>query len=583
MGEWDVISFFPTAYEDEILYSLIKRYHMRSGNISYSDTIKDLYNNRYTKSILDLPNSNKELLDNINLGFQLDEFIKQTSLVRYYTAFLDKEKIENVINQLSDSGCRGIHSIVGASQRISRYDGYFKICPKCYQEEVDQLGEGYFHRLHQIPAVFVCGKHRCVLKKSKKTFSFYSNRFISLDEMNFIDLDEDKVIKENIDMFISIANDCEFLLNNDIDNKKIEWFRNQYKNRLKQLNLCTPKGIVNINEVKSKFVDFYGEDVLSLFNLDKFNEEGTNWIKYIIRNKRYVLNPLKHIMFIKFLGIDIREIFSIKIEYKPFGNGPWPCMNKICDNYKKKAINEVEISYNSKKKRPVGKFKCECGYTYSKVAEGDSDDHSVGKIIQMGWLWEAKLRTLINQDFSLNYIERELKTSQKTIKKYALKLGYQDYVYRRSKVKERISKEEKDTIKRHKKISKIEEYRKIWLDLIKQNPNMSITQLRESNIKIQDYLYRNDREWLYKNYPERTKRTSGNILVDWDERDREILEKVKNAVDKLYNEGDIPNEITLTYIGKIINKESFILTNIGRLPLTDLYIKEIRKNFIKNN
>ncbi|QAS62146.1 TnsD family Tn7-like transposition protein [Clostridium septicum] len=60
----------------------------------------------------------------------------------------------------------------------------------------------------------------------------------------------------------------------------------------------------------------------------------------------------------------------------------------------------------------MGKFKCECGYTYSRVAAGDSDDDSVGKIIQMGWLWEAKLRTLINQDFSLNYIERELKTSQ---------------------------------------------------------------------------------------------------------------------------------------------------------------------------
>ncbi|QAS62147.1 hypothetical protein EI377_01510 [Clostridium septicum] len=34
--------------------------------------------------------------------------------------------------------------------------------------------------------------------------------------------------------------------------------------------------------------------------------------------------------------MDIREIFSTKIEYKPFGNGPWSCMNKICDNYKRR-------------------------------------------------------------------------------------------------------------------------------------------------------------------------------------------------------------------------------------------------------
>lgn len=544
--------FFSEQYEDEILYSILNRYHIRSANISYSDTIKDLYNNKYIKSILDLPNNNKELFGNINLYSELDEFIKQTSLVRYYTAFLDKEKKENIIENLSHSGGRGMHSIVGASQRISKYDGYLKICPQCYEEELDQLGEGYFHRLHQIPAVFTCSKHRCVLKKSKKPFSFYSNRFISLDEMDFVDFDEVKVIKENIDMFISIANDCEFLLNNDIDNKEREWFSNQYKNRLKQLNLCTVKGVVNINEVKEKFKSFYGQDVLKLFSLNIYSDDDYNWIKYFIRNKKYVLNPLKHLMFIKFLEIDIREIFSAKIEYKPFGNGPWPCMNKICDNYKKKVINEAEISYNSKKKRPIAKFRCECGYTYSRIGPDnvEEDLYNVGKVIEMGWLWEDRLKTLINQNFSLNYIERELKTSQKTIKKYALKLGYQDYVYRRSKVKERISKEEKDRIKRNKRISKIKEYRKIWLNLIKQNPNMTITQLRESNIKVQDYLYRNDREWLYSTYPKKAIRTKGNYLVDWNKRDIEILKEVKIAINDINT--DEVFHITVTNIEKLI-------------------------------
>ncbi|WP_164907499.1 hypothetical protein [Clostridium septicum] len=46
----------------------------------------------------------------------------------------DKEK-EEIFDMLSNNKAKGVHSLVGASQRNSKYDGYMKICPKCYQEE----------------------------------------------------------------------------------------------------------------------------------------------------------------------------------------------------------------------------------------------------------------------------------------------------------------------------------------------------------------------------------------------------------------------------------------------------------------
>ena len=572
-----MISFFPTPYEDEILYSIINRYHMRSGNISYSDTIKDLYNNRYIKSILDLPTNNESLLHNINRNLGLDLFISKVTLIGYYTAFLgDKEK-ERIFDMLSNNKAKGVHSLVGASQRISKYDGYMKICPKCYQEEKEQIGEPYLHRIHQIPAVFVCKKHRIPLQRSKVPFSFYSNRFIQLDQIDFIEFNENKIIQDNLQKFISIKEDCEFILNNEVSNKEIEWFSNQYKNRLRQLNLCTPKGVVNINQVKSRFVDFYGKDMLSLFELDTFNEYGTNWIKYIIRNKKYVLNPLKHIMFIKFLGIGIRDIFNKKIEYKPFGDGPWPCMNKICDNYRKKVIDDVEISYNSKKKSPVGKFKCDCGYTYSRVGPDKSEEdlYRIGKVIEMGSLWEDRLEGLIIRKASLNYIERALETSQRTIKKYAIRLGYTDYVKKRCKVGKITILEEKKAKKELDKKLKINEYRETWLNLRTENPKYTITKLREMNIAAQDYLYRHDREWLYKNYPEKSKRTEANQLVNWKKRDLDILEKVKVAVVEIENEIGRPKKITITWIAKKIKMESLLLNNIDRLPKTKEFINEV--------
>jgi len=570
-----VISFFPTAYKDEILYSIINRYHIRSANISYTDTIKDLYNSKYIKSILDLPSNNLILLKSIKLNVPVEKFIEETSLFRYYTAFLNIQRKEDIIKKLSYSDVREIHSLVGAAQKISKYDGYLKLCPQCYSEEIDEFGEGYLHKLHQIPSVFVCSKHRCILKRSKKPFSFYSNYFTSIDQMDFIDFKEVKIIQDNIEILILLANDCNYILDNDVENKDIEWFSEQYKNRLKQLNLCTPKGIVSINEVKSMFIEFYGQDILNLFDLDIFNEEGSNWLKYIIRNKRYILNPIKHIMFIRFLGLDIRDIFTKKIEYKPFGYGQWPCMNKVCNNYRKRVIDTIEISYNSKKKSPVGRFRCDCGYTYSRVGPDKSEEdlYIVGKVIKMGSLWEEKLESLILKGYSLNYIESVLETSQKTIKKYAIKLGYIDYVKKRCKLDEVARVEEKKAKKELNKKLKIEEYRLIWLKLIEENPNMNITQLRESNITVQDYLYRNDREWLYNTYPQKTVGKKGNYLVDWEKRDAEILEEVKIAIKDINL--DNRSSITLTGIEKLICRRGYLINNIERLKKTKKYIKNI--------
>lgn len=50
----------------------------------------------------------------------------------------------------------------------------------------------------------------------------------------------------------------------------------------------------------------------------------------MVRNQSYVVNPLRHIPLIRFIGVNIKDIFNKRIEYKPFGDSPWKCFNKIC-------------------------------------------------------------------------------------------------------------------------------------------------------------------------------------------------------------------------------------------------------------
>lgn len=577
-----MISFFPTPYKDELLYSILSRYHIRSSNVSFLSTLEDLFNNKSTVCSIDLPSNIDRLVNNMPIGneYTSELLIKDHTLFNLYTAFLDEDKKLEVINVLKGNNGKGIHSKVGAAQQVSDLDNYFRICPMCYKEEINLYGEGYLHRVHNAPGVLVCNKHRVPLSISKEPISFFSRGgFVNLRSIEFMDNKYMQEISEmDIETLVGIAEDIDYLINNEINNKTPEWFVEQYKNRLKQLNLCTPKGIVNINEVSNKFSEYYCDNILRLFTLNEYSSNNTNWIKYMLRNQNYVVNPLKHILLIRFLGINIKDIFDKRIDYKPFGEGPWKCINKVCPHYLKNSIDDVKISYNSKLKRAVGEFQCYCGYTYLRSSSDSSDKeyYDVGKVMKLGHLWEAELIKLIKDNLSLNQIEKKLGTSQNTIKKHAAELGLNDYLNKHCKYSNITGdKSNKQKVKELNKQRKIKQYRKQWVDLRKENPKATITQLREMNITAQDYLYRHDREWLYKNYPEKTKRTEGNKLVNWEQRDLEILEKVKVAVEEIENEACRPKKITITLISKKIKMTSSLSNNIYRLPKTKEFINGV--------
>lgn len=574
-----MITFFPTPYKDELLYSVLSRYHIRSSNISFASTMEDLFNNKTTNAVLDLPSNIDVLTNNMPQGneYTSEYLIRRHTLYPYYAAFLEDTKAQDIFKIMKTDKGSGIHSKVGAVPVISEIDKHYKICPKCYKEDVEKYGEGYLHRLHQTPGVVICPEHKELLLISKEPISYFSrNAYISVMDIEFA---ENKYLCDVGDgekeAFICLTNDIEYLLNNQVPNRSKKWFVNQYKVRLMELGLSTPNGIVDINEVFKQFIVYYGDNFLEIFNFNIYSVDKTNWIKYLLRNQNYIVHPLKHILLSRFLGIKINDLFKRKLEYKPFGDGEWPCLNKICSHYLKPSIKEVKIGYNSHAKKPVGEFKCECGFTYLRIGPDkcEEDKYKVGKVKELGWLWENQLISLLQKGLSLNTIEKKLSTSQNTIKKYASKLGFNDYLNYRCRVKSSINKSEKEQLKIEKRNLKIEKFRLRWIKLRKENPEKSITELRLMDVNLQDYLLKNDKEWLQDHYPHKKKRTSGGAVVDWDKKDLEVLEKVKVAIDDIKNASGRPKKVTITKIGKKVGMAQFLYSNIDRLPKSKEYIQ----------
>ncbi len=576
-----MMTFFPNPYRDELLYSILSRYHIRSSNISFASTMEDLYNNKTNNAVLDLPSNIDILMNNITQGNEYTSkyLIRRHTLYPYYEAFLEEKKSKEVLKIMQLNKGSGIHSKVAAVPFISETDKHFRICPICYEEEVDKYGEGYLHRLHNTPGVVICPEHKEFLQISKETISYYArNSYINVMDIEFVvnkylgDISE--IQKE---LFLSLTKDIEYLLNNQVINRSKDWFVDQYKVRLKELGLCTPKGIVDINEVFKQFIDYYGDNFLQVFDFNIYAMDKTNWIKYLLRNQKHIVHPLKHILLSRFLGIEISDLFMKKLEYKPFGSEEWPCLNKICRHYLKLSVKNVTIKYNSHKKKPVGEFKCECGFTYLRIGPDSNEDdrYKIGKVKELGWLWEQELIKLLKEGLSLNAIENRLNTSQKTIKKYAAKLGFDGYLNSRCKVRDYSDKKLKEQLKEEKKNRKIEEFRERWLKLRGDNPHKGANELRLMDINLNDYLLKHDREWLYDHYPPKKKRITGGAVVDWDKKDEEVLKSVRVAVDQIRNSEGRPKKITVTLIGKKIGMTQFLLNNIDRLARSKEFIENV--------
>ena len=88
-----MIAFFPEAYPDELLYSRISRYHVRSGNYCNSFTMDDLYGKRTVHPDIEFLNRfTEDALKWICGDADLQTVIMSQTMFPFYVRFLPKDR-----------------------------------------------------------------------------------------------------------------------------------------------------------------------------------------------------------------------------------------------------------------------------------------------------------------------------------------------------------------------------------------------------------------------------------------------------------------------------------------------------------
>ena len=577
-----MLSFFPVPYEDEILYSVFARYHIRSGNTSFKSTINDLFGSTKITAVMDLPSNLNKLIENLPVGskYTAEYLIYNHTLYPFYAAFLPPGRAKEVLDSMKMDKGGSIYTRIGIMASSITLNQFLKFCPACIEEDKQRYGEFYWHRIHQIPGIFVCPKHYIPIYDSQVPVRGYNkHEYKSANEDNCKVYDVINYPDKIIEKMINIAQDTEVLLNRIFEKKEIEWFKEQYFAKLMEIGFATINKSISQKELIKSFIDYYGDEFLRLVQSEVNTDSETNWLMDMLRKKNKTSHPIRHLLLARFLGISIDDLFNKKLDYKPFGYGPWPCLNKSSDHYLQPVVTDMKVTYGADVKKPIGTFKCSCGFVYSRSGPDMTEDarHKIGRIKAFGSIWEARLKELVEENLTMREVARLLGVDPNTVKKYARKLGLATYW-------KKGNNDDNESLVNYSKgasgndYDKRDIYRNEWLNLLKKNPGKGKTELRQMDKALFTWLYRNDREWLNDNSPAKKRVNNGYIRVDWNSRDKEILPKVKDVVKNMLDSKDKPERISISKIGSKLGIRALLEKHLDKLPRTKAYLDSVKES-----
>lgn len=311
-----MLGYFPTPYPDELLYSIVARYHIRSGNKSFLQTHQELFETTELQpDKIILPNNLNFLVSQLPQGSLLtvESLIKRNTLYPFFRTFLTPVEIYSFKNLLVSKLSTSISQAAKVFDR--ERNSVIKFCSKCQQDDKQKYGEAYWHRNHQVPSILVCLKHHTPLSDSRVFLNSNKIHYYAASQENFDKLEVENVYPEAlIQKSLWLGEEICWLTNNYIEFKGMTWLRNQYKLLLIEKQFITKYSNTRFKyhgqQTVNAFLEFYGREFLQIIQ-PQLLEKLEKYLEYYLLSCDITqkIDRITHILIIKFLCGSIRNIF----------------------------------------------------------------------------------------------------------------------------------------------------------------------------------------------------------------------------------------------------------------------------------
>lgn len=299
---------FPSPLPDELLISIISRYHLLSGNRSSRESLTQLLCTPHPVTFTGLPSRIETLLSRIPSGWADSsiKIIEGHTLFPYFRPFLSASQAGNAVNLMVGLSAAVVKTGLGlAASRVGASD-IPRYCPLCAEEDVSAWGVSYWHRSHLLPGILVCHRHGIELVEVRFPPEHPSRHLLFLPlstttegHRKFIPLLSDHQRR----LLEAISRNSQELLHSNLPSLSRSWVRGRYLKRLETMGMTTGSGSVRQGELY-KFLKAHYLAITclptfkGLFSAEHYEH---SWIASMLRAPRKSMHPLKHLLLISAL------------------------------------------------------------------------------------------------------------------------------------------------------------------------------------------------------------------------------------------------------------------------------------------
>ena len=298
-----MILYLPEIYEDETMFSYLSRAYEKGGYISQIQALGEFLKNPNERRLefVFCNNLSTEIIDYLTKNCKWETFLRNHTLCNYYGRYLKIAKRREAMQALTllKGNYVNLFSITPIRDRME----YLKYCPMCVKEHREKYGETYWNRIHQVPEIKVCPKHKCRLLNSTVIYDRHKVSGFVTAESEITNLESEK----GTELESKLAEYIEAMVRTPV---KIYANLQPGEFLVSQMNntpyLSNRGQVINITILYEKMMEFYE-------SLD--NGISMKWqISKVLHGER--INPYEIIQIGVFLGIPVKELMECRLPFK---------------------------------------------------------------------------------------------------------------------------------------------------------------------------------------------------------------------------------------------------------------------------
>lgn len=324
-----VFHFFPAACPDETLHSLLSRYVRLSGLGSWGAVFDAAQGDGSFARDLPFPCHLVDLVQALPSGanLDLDSIIGRHTLLPYYQPFLTEHQLANAQIQMAYQGGIGLKLKLGLIASRLEITSRTRFCPTCLTRDVSDYGTAYWHRVHQLPGVWICPHDYSPLMVVDHHWLARGPRKLYLPQ------DEDiqahalplQVTDRQRRSLLSISQNSLRILQANAPTQSASLVRDSFVSGAIELGLASTSGRLRLDQLGHYLSSYFESFPVSgefLILRDALDSLPACWVTKILRKPRGTHHPLKYLMLASAFGLDLFSVLR--------ANGVQSCIPPGC-------------------------------------------------------------------------------------------------------------------------------------------------------------------------------------------------------------------------------------------------------------